>query len=236
MIQAVTFDLWNTIFENKFYAEMRLHWFIQFLSKNGIFQSNKDIKNAFKVSFQFPKRNFEDNNHIYTEDRILKMLKTLKIDLSKKQKAIIKREFEEVMLNDPPSLKKGAKKTLEELYSDYKIGLISNTGITPGRIIVKIFQEYDILQYFQVKIFSDEIGYYKPHPIIFNTALKKLECAPHNVIHIGDLLETDIKGAKDCNMYTIWFNDSKSAKLENIQPDYEIHEICEVLQIIQKLS
>lgn len=235
MIQAITFDLWNTIFNNRFYTEMRLHWFSQFLNEKGISQSEIDIENTFKFGLHLHKRNFENNYHIYTKDRILEVLKILKIDLSKKDKAIIKKEFEEVMLIAPPSLKKGTRQTLETLSSDYKIGLISNTGITPGRIIIKVLQEYNILQYFQVKIFSDEIGYYKPHPILFNKALKKLECDPRNAIHIGDILETDVKGAKECNMHTIWFNDSFSKKSKKIKPDYEIREISEVISIIYNI-
>ena len=236
MIQAITFDLWNTIFTNRFYTEKRFNWFIQYLSEKNISLSKIELENAFKISFDLSRRNYEENNHIYTEDRILRILKILQIDLDKSDRDIIKKKFEEVMLDDPPSLKKGVKKTLEELSSDYKIGLISNTGITPGRIITKVFQEYNILQYFQAIIFSDEIGYYKPHPILFNIALKKLECEPKNAIHIGDILETDIKGAKECNMFTIWINDSFSEKSKTIKPDYEIQEISEVIPIINNIK
>ncbi len=184
--------------------------------------------------FYLPERNYEENDHIYTEERIVKLLDILKIDLTEPDKNSIKDKFEEAILKDPPSLKMGVKQTLEDLSSDYKLGLISNTGITPGRIISRIFQEYEIFKYFKVKIYSDEVGYYKPHKIIFKTALESLNCIPQNAIHIGDNLETDIRGAKDCNMYTIWFNELKSPKSEIVQPDYEIHKIPEVLQIIEE--
>ncbi len=236
MIKAITFDLWNTIFDNRFYSDFRLNFFTLFIEKKQIVYDLQEIKNSFNLAFYLPERNYEENDHIYTEDRIAKMLDLLKIDLTERDKELIKNEFEEIILNDPPSLKTGVKQTLEELSSDYKIGLISNTGITPGRIISKVFQEYEIFQYFDVKIFSDEIGYYKPHKIIFKTALESLNCIPQNAIHIGDNLETDIKGAQDYNMYTVWFNESKSPKSEKIQPDYEIHEINEVLQIVQKIG
>ncbi|MCK4380577.1 MAG: HAD family hydrolase [Candidatus Lokiarchaeota archaeon] len=236
MIKAITFDLWNTIFDNRFYSDFRLNFFTLFIEKKQIAYDLQEIENSFKLAFYLPERNYEENDHIYTEDRIAKMLDLLKIDLTELDKELIKNKFEEIMLDDPPSLKIGVKQTLEELSSDYKIGLISNTGITPGRIISKVFQEYEIFQYFDVKIFSDEIGYYKPHKIIFKTALESLKCIPQNAIHIGDNLETDIKGAQDYNMYTVWFNESKSPKSENVQPDYEIHEINEVLQIVQKLG
>lgn len=235
MIRAITFDLWNTLFINRFYRELRVNRFIQILEDNNILHTKIEVENAFESAFNLPRRNFEDNDHIYTKDRIIKLLEILQIDLSKKDFDVLKNEFEEAMLKDPPPLKKGVKRTLEELSSDYKIGLISNTGITPGRIITKVFEEYEVLQYFQVKIFSDEIGYYKPHPILFKTALKGLSCNPRNAIHIGDLLETDIKGAKDCNMHTIWFNDSFSKKSKKIKPDYEIREISEVISIIYNI-
>ncbi|MFX1569577.1 MAG: HAD family hydrolase [Promethearchaeota archaeon] len=235
MIQAITFDLWNTLFVNKFYRELRINWFIQFLKDYSIHFSKLEIEKAFESAFNLPIRNFKDTNHIYTEDRIIKLLKILQIDLSEKDIMKVKNIFEDIMLKDPPPLKKGVKQILDELSTNYKIGLISNTGITPGRIIIKVFQEYNILQYFQVMVFSDEIGYYKPHPILFNTALKELACNPRNAIHIGDRLETDIKGAKDCNMYAIWFNESNNNKSQLIQPDYEIQEIFEVISIVKKI-
>ncbi|MFW9999864.1 MAG: HAD family hydrolase [Candidatus Hodarchaeota archaeon] len=235
MIQAITFDLWNTIFTNKFYTEIRINWFTQFLKERDIFFSLIDIKNAFNIAFNLPEGYFKKNNHIFTEDRLLIMLNILKLDFSENDKDLIKNKFEAVMLDDPPSLKKGVKRTLEELSLTYKIGLISNTGITPGRIIIKVFEEYNILQYFQVMIFSDEIGYYKPHTLLFNTALKELECDPRYAIHIGDRLDTDIKGAKECKMYTIWVNDSFPQNLKDIKPDYEIQEISEAIPIIKNL-
>ena len=236
MIQAITFDLWNTIFTNKFYSDLRLKYLTQFLESKGISYSLDKIKTAFGFAFSLPERNYDENDHIYTKDRINKMLNKLNLDLTVIDRELIKKEFEEAILKDPPPLKSGVKQTLEELSSDYKIGLISNTGITPGRVISRVFQEYDIFKFFQVKIYSDEIGHYKPHSLLFKTALKEIGCSPQNSIHIGDKLETDIKGAKDNNMHTIWFNDSNALGSEKIQPDYEIHTITEVIQIVKNLS
>ena len=53
---------------------------------------------------------------------------------------------------------------------------------------------------------------------MFQTALKEFNCKPQNIIHVGDILETDIRGAKECNMLTVWFNDSWADKSNNIQP------------------
>ncbi|TET62984.1 MAG: hypothetical protein E3J47_02630 [Candidatus Stahlbacteria bacterium] len=43
-------------------------------------------------------------------------------------------------------------------------------------------------------------------PIVFSKALEKLKVRALETIHIGDLLETDIAGAKAVGMKTVWFN------------------------------
>jgi len=70
---------------------------------------------------------------------------------------------------------------------------------------------------------------------MFETALKKFKCKPQNAIHIGDRLETDIKGAKDCNMLSIWINDLKIPKSNIIIPDYEIQQIYDAVSIIKRI-
>jgi len=238
MIQAITFDLWNTLLTNKVYSDMRLSFFTNFLETRGIIHSFKMVKEAFSLAFNLPPRDLEriKYRHIYTMTRILKMLEILNIELSESNKNLIKQNFEDTMLIDPPLLKTGVKQTLKILSSDYKLGLISNTGASPGRIIIKVLENYKILQYFQTTIFSDETGFYKPSPTMFETALKNLNCEPQNAIHVGDRLDTDIKGAKESNMVTIWINDSFSSQPIYSQPDFEIQQILEVIEIIKRLN
>jgi len=238
MIEAISFDLWNTLFENKFYSDIRLKNFTEFLKERKISYSLEDVRSAFNLGLKLSNINLENINyrHIYTEERISEVLQILDIRLTNSDKRLITDEFERTMLTEPPSLKTGVKQTLEELSSNYKIGLISNTGITPGSIIKKVFKEYNILNFFQILVFSDEIGFYKPCPILFKTAIKKFNCRPSNVIHIGDILETDVKGAKQCDMKAIWINDSSSPKSEEIKPDYEIKRISEAIEIIKRLN
>ena len=71
---------------------------------------------------------------------------------------------------------------------------------------------------------------------MFEIPLEKLNCRSLEAVHIGDMLETDIKGAKDYKMKTIWVNNRNSPKSTVILPDYEIKQIPEVIQIIRDLS
>ncbi|MFX1571604.1 MAG: HAD family hydrolase [Promethearchaeota archaeon] len=238
MIEAITFDLWNTLFENKFYTNIRLKIFTEFLKVRKISCSRENIRKAFNFGLNLSNINLEKINyrHIYTEERISEVLKILGIRLTNSDKKVIIDEFENVMLSNPPSLKTDVKQTLETLSSKYKFGLVSNTGITPGKIIKKVLKKYNILNLFQILVFSDEIGFYKPCSILFKTVIKEFNCKPSNIIHIGDILETDVKGAKKCNMRTVWINDSNYQNSEEIKPDYAIKRISEVIEIIKRLN
>jgi putative hydrolase of the HAD superfamily len=238
MIQVITFDLWNTLIANKSYSEQRLQYFFQFLQESEVFILFDELKNAYDKKFHFTEVTFEEIEfrHIYTIDRIQNVLDEIKIEISEADLYQLKQEFESMMLEDPPELKDGVKKTLEVLAKDYYIGLISNTGVTPGKIISKILEEYNILQYFDLTVYSDETGLFKPHIKMFEIPMEKFNCKPQNAIHIGDLLETDIKGAKDFKMKTIWINDMNSPKPTEIFPDFEIRQISEAIQIIRNLN
>lgn len=238
MIKAITFDLWNTLFEHKSYSKYRLEFLIEFLKKKSANYDFDKLKQVYNIYFSNLEFNQESTSafHIYNKERVLNLLKALNLKLPSSNVREITKKIEQAMLRDPPSLKNGVKKTLKKLVSYYKIGLISDTGITPGYVIRKILDEYNILQYFQVTIFSDEIGFYKPHSHPFKKALKKLKCKPDHSIHVGDLLQTDVIGAKAFGMRAIWFNDSNQLKLPKIQPDYEVKELIEVVNILKNLN
>ncbi|MFW9938272.1 MAG: HAD family hydrolase [Candidatus Thorarchaeota archaeon] len=242
MITAVTFDLWNTLITPISYNKIRFNFLIKYFKSHKLDFDFKELKSQFEQFFTLERYNSNVNsnpiiiNHIFTEDRIINLLDSLKISLQKKEINLLKTNFEKAVFKNPPKLKLNVKETLKKLAFDYKVGLISDIGITPGHFMRKIMKRNKILQYFDTLIFSDEIGYYKPHPILFETALTNLKVKPHNAIHVGDLLETDIQGAKNSNMLSVWINDLSMPRSVEIQPDYEIRQISEVIDIIQNLS
>ena len=237
MIKAITFDLWNTLFENISYSELRLNLLNTHLKNKNPNILLSDVLESYNNFFSFvhPRLKKLEYTHVYTKERLTKLLDELNIGLSSIELDRLMNEIESTMLENPPLLKKGVKDTLALLNQDYKLAIISDTGITPGRIIRIILEQYEILRFFEATIFSDETGYYKPHSIAFKTALDYLNCAPQHSIHIGDLLETDIKGAKEYNMYAIWVKNQIQNASSKIQPDFEVNEISEVIDIVKNI-
>jgi len=112
------------------------------------------------------------------------------------------------------------------------MGIISNTGITPGYILRKVLERAQTSAFFRVMVFSDEIGFSKPHRLMFETALKELDAHPSEAIHIGDGLRTDIAGAKAIGMKAIWIKNEETTTSGLYMPDYEVSTLPQVITIL----
>jgi putative hydrolase of the HAD superfamily len=63
---------------------------------------------------------------------------------------------------------------------------------------------HGVLPLFDHWSFSDEVGAYKPSPVIFEHALAGLGGpTPERVAHVGDLRRTDVAGARAMGMTAI---------------------------------
>jgi YjjG family noncanonical pyrimidine nucleotidase len=78
-------------------------------------------------------------------------------------------------------------------------------------------------------IVSEEVGAHKPIPLIFNTLLKRIGLNVNDVIMIGDSLQNDIQGAINAGIQCVWFNPNGAINTTNIQPDYEIQDLSELI-------
>jgi len=99
----------------------------------------------------------------------------------------------------------GTRNMLAKLSQDYRLGIISDTGLADGQTSRALLEKDGLLPYFTSLIFSDEIGCSKPHSKIFYAALTGLNAEPHQAIHIGDLRHNDISGALGVGMGAIRF-------------------------------
>jgi HAD superfamily hydrolase (TIGR01662 family) len=92
--------------------------------------------------------------------------------------------------------------------SGVKIGLISNTQ----RCLSSFQTHFALDGLFAVTISSFEHGYMKPHPSIFEAALREVAAQPHEAVMVGDSLEHDIEGARRLGMRAVLVSRSGSAR------------------------
>ena len=101
----------------------------------------------------------------------------------------------------PPLLVPGAVETVRRLAQrGLTLGLISNTGRTPGIVIRRLLKRYGLAPYFQALSYSDELGVRKPNAAIFEATLSALGARPGETLHVGDNPLDDVTGAKRFGM------------------------------------
>lgn len=116
----------------------------------------------------------------------------------------------------------------------YRIGLVSNTGRTWGRFLRPIQDELGIGKHFDVRVFSDEVGWRKPRQEIFRRALEDLRLPPEAVVHVGDDVEADVVGARGMGMRAVWFNAGFWPDAHADDADAEIHDHEELTGVLER--
>jgi len=231
LIRAITFDLWNTLLVEKSYTERRLSILSEALKAEGQNIPMDALKSAYSTA---QRRHNElwskEHRHYPLAERLDNILKDAGVSLSSELKMGVIDKFESVILNDQPPLTHGAAETVTKLSKRFRLGVISDTGVTSGSKIRELLDREGILGFFTVAVFSDETGVCKPRWEAFDAALKGLGVQPGEALHVGDSLRTDVAGAKAAGMKGIWLR-VREPDADGVSPDYTITRLGELLKI-----
>lgn len=112
--------------------------------------------------------------------------------------------FEDAGLDGVVEALPGARDTLVALKdAGLKTALVCDAGFTPGRNVRTFLDRHGLLELLDHCTFSDELGVPKPDPKMFLTTLDALGAEPARAAHVGDLLRTDVHGARSVGMKTV---------------------------------
>jgi putative hydrolase of the HAD superfamily len=87
---------------------------------------------------------------------------------------------------------------LERLASRYRLASLSNGNAC----LVTIGLDH----LFHTMIAAHSHGGSKPDPAFFHLACRELGCAPDEVVHLGDDIELDVRGARGAGLHAVWVN------------------------------
>lgn len=80
---------------------------------------------------------------------------------------------------------------------------------------------------------SEEAGAPKPHKAYYDYIFSRVPgMTPENTLMIGDSLSTDIQGANNAGLPCCWFNPHQNSRPEGMRIDYEISDLCQLLDIV----
>jgi HAD superfamily hydrolase (TIGR01549 family) len=102
------------------------------------------------------------------------------------------------------------------------LGLISNVD----RDITPLYQELGLSAWLQVVVTSQEVGFNKPRPEIFQEALKQAGVKPSEAIYVGDQYRIDVVGANKAGMQGILLD--RGGFFEDIADCPRIHSLTQV--------
>ncbi len=115
-----------------------------------------------------------------------------------------------------------------------KLGMVSNTFI-PGFVLDRHLALLGLLEFLPVRIYSSEVGYRKPHPRIFQLALEALGISPARAAFVGDIVKTDIVGARCLGMVTILRQPFANSRTHHVA-DHVIRNMTDLCQILPILG
>jgi putative hydrolase of the HAD superfamily len=216
MIKAVTFDFWETLVQDS--AEnlrgqrmLRIQALHRAVHRAGGELEESLVVEAYERSERLLIETFwsrDRDPHI--EEQVRLVLEIISPSVCEKMS---REHFEEALagyiepvLRLPPALCPGADEAVRALAArGIALGIVSNTGRTPGIILRKVLERYDLLRHFSVISYSDEVGYRKPDAEIFRRTLAGLGAEPDHAAHVGDNPVADVRGAQGVGMRGIHF-------------------------------
>jgi putative hydrolase of the HAD superfamily len=117
-----------------------------------------------------------------------------------------------------------------------KLALVSNTA-SPLWLLQPILERQGIAERVDTIVLSSEVGKRKPHPAIFEHALRELGVDSSDALFVGDRLEADVLGASRVGMKTVqavWFRADEGP--QGVEADYQAFTQMDVLNVAGRLA
>jgi 2-haloacid dehalogenase len=124
------------------------------------------------------------------------------------------------------------KPVLSKLKKQFKLAAITNMD-------TDLFEKTPIGITFDVVVTSEMAKAYKPHPKIYQYALKKMRCKPQQILFVGTAPWADIVGAKLAGLKVAWINRSSPSVFQSgldpwtPRPDYEFKDLYGLQDLLE---
>lgn len=216
MIRAVAFDLWETLLTDtpdlsRRQERLRLERIEALLRARGFAGAAERIEAAYRALWhRCHELYWSRDEDVACRVQIEHFLEALDLDAATFDAATldaIEDAYANAAIEVLPALVDGADDVLRELRGrGYRIGMISNTGRTPGYALREILRRLGVASSIDAMIFSNEHGACKPRPSIFAALREELNVAYEETMFVGDNLYVDVHGAQRCGMTAVHFD------------------------------
>ena len=129
---------------------------------------------------------------------------------------------------------------LEWAKSRFRTAMISNFAYAPA--LYESLDYFGIRSAFETVVVSAEVGWCKPHRIIFDQTFQQMGIRPAEALFIGDQLYVDVYGALNSGMHVVWIETERQdwlppeVQLQGGKPTYTVRLISEVIHLLERMS
>lgn len=248
MLKAIAFDLWETLITDtpeisRAQERLRIERMTGILRDHGVERGAEDIDRAYRQLWHRCHELYWSLDHdIECRVQIEHFLEALQVDVAGLPIEALEDVYARAAVEVLPAIVDGAGEVLAELRSrGYRIGLISNTGRTPGSALREVLDRLGVGRYFDAMVFSNEHGACKPQQSIFDTLRNALDVRFGEILFVGDNLYVDVHGAQRCGMRAVHFVPPRRGTAVappvdhalDIVPDAIITDLRELLPLLE---
>lgn len=211
MLEAVTFDFWDTLVheEGRAMRTGQLAAWEKLLAEAGHPADPEALAAAFDENWAEFERCWAVNAGPYTPAKSADFIcRRIGVEPSAPLRSALIDAFREVGEVVPLEAAPNAESCLAALRdAGLRLAIVCDVGLVRSPTLRARLDGFGLLRYFEAWSFSDETGWFKPAAEAFRPALEGLGVAdPARVVHVGDNLRTDAAGALALGMTAVRYS------------------------------
>jgi putative hydrolase of the HAD superfamily len=98
----------------------------------------------------------------------------------------------------------------------HRLGIVTNFDHAPT--VHDVLARDGLSGLFEVVVISGEVGWRKPHRMLFDAALERLGVRADEALFVGDNFELDVVGATQAGLAAAWYTRGRAADRETSHP------------------
>jgi 2-haloalkanoic acid dehalogenase type II len=118
---------------------------------------------------------------------------------------------------------------IAKLRGQWPMAILSNAD---DSFLYPLLDRYRIGDAFETIVSSEEARGYKPHPLIFEVLLKRMNVEPGETLMVGDTLHEDVWGSHRAGMPSAWINRHDAPMNGRVTPTHELHSLKDLVTVL----
>lgn len=164
-------------------------------------------------------------------ERLPTLLECLGVELSSQLVEAVRAEYYDSLFRSARFVE-DARSTIDRLGELTRVGIITNgPSVLQRRKLDHFFSEFTL----DPVLISGDFSCAKPCPEIFLEAANRAGVDPGACVHVGDSLETDVRGSNRAGFSSVWFRGKSEFNRceDEVVPDFTVETLSDVVRFVE---